>query len=65
MNWISVTDRLPEWTGQQVLVYVPWTHGDYGDMEVVYYHDCDWQHFDRKEKITHWMPLPLPPEQRR
>ena len=54
-NWIPVTERLPEY-GQEVLVYAgnilkPLVYG-------TVYWNKDYQNWVR---ITHWMPLPEPP----
>ncbi len=60
MKWISVKDRLPE-NNVEVLTYGK------SDIEienflnsVFYFHDdgCDFPDMT----ITHWMPLPKPPE---
>jgi len=53
-GWIPVSERLPD-IGQWVLVWV------YGGNEVEYEHrmaNGDWGCSD----VTHWMPLPFPPE---
>lgn len=61
-TWISVKDRLPD-NIKDVIVY-----DEYGLMYLAYYHPFRkyWLYvFTGKEcahKITHWMPLPEPPE---
>lgn len=66
MNWISVKDRLPE-DEEAVLVY--YRFDDESKMSfygiLTYYVDepyPHWQHEGIGLKITHWMPLPEPPE---
>lgn len=66
-DWVSVEERLPE--GQQeVLVYLP----KYGSTMAVYFlTDADptrqtwfnpfWS-TKRFDEVTHWMPLPQPPQ---
>jgi hypothetical protein len=54
-EWISVKDRLPKKYGV-VLAFT-----EYGDTNAVYYYvDKSWGHPD---EITHWMPLPEPPNE--
>lgn len=66
-GWVSVKDRLPK-TSQQVLVF----NDPYGDgyMDVVYY-SAKFKAFNATDEtdeyklknVTHWMPLPKPPEE--
>ena len=61
-EWISVDDRLPE-AGQAVLFYSVYDDGLMltGHMK----HSQQWYENSRWERIvhvTHWMPLPEPPE---
>ncbi len=58
MEWISVKERLPE-TSQKVLV----TDGE--DLDIMRYFgeykgSPDWDHGTLD--VTHWMPIPAPPE---
>jgi hypothetical protein len=61
MDWISVKDRLPE-EDDDYLVY-----GE--DHRGFIFTGCDWFVVDCKDwwnnphgQVTHWMPLPEPPE---
>ena len=66
-DWISVIERLPE-NDDFVIVAIKDEHGD----SPYVYSDFGW-YFDRAEcwivdteqrtNITHWMPLPEPPEE--
>jgi hypothetical protein len=64
-GWISVDIGLPK-TNASVLVY-----RDTKDFYIGFYHNNKWNLFgnennskylEEKAKITHWMPLPVPPE---
>lgn len=65
MDWISVKDRLPE-DDNEVLVYyggsrVKWKYG----IEFVNYINGEcygWCGQDQLVSVTHWMPLPAPPD---
>lgn len=62
MNWISVKDKLPE-DDKLVLVYLTSNYFDLLKREK----DCLWHDsYGALEcsdaSITHWMPLPEPPE---
>jgi hypothetical protein len=67
-EWISVKDRLPE-VGQKVLVCDVDPDSDYGikvlslecDEKGTYWDDGDGWWFE-PEDMSHWMPLPEPPE---
>lgn len=57
-EWISVDDRLPEFTGTYLVV------GEVVEMEFsVFCIDYGWQYDEYL--ITHWMPLPEQPDQYR
>lgn len=62
--WIPVTERLPK-EGEFVLVYgdlYP-NKRDGGVIAVSKRMDWNyWQGFGRERDITHWMPLPTPPQ---
>lgn len=63
-RWIPVTERLPENPVKKVLVFVPHTHGNIVDAGR--YLGADgwvlegW--YLTQNAVTHWMPLPEPPE---
>ena len=63
MEWISVDDRLPEKDCD--VLYVDLDGDMYlGHLESGMDKDIFWTHYDYLEDhhITHWMPLPKPPE---
>lgn len=59
MSWISVDDEKPH-LGAWVLGYT--NSNDYGEYEIVYYHNGFWFSQDYQVPVTHWQPLPQPPE---
>ena len=65
MGWISVADRLPKEKGNY-LAYWVWGKGtsyESQNIEVVYFRGkSHWA--KREEYISHWMPLPAPPDRR-
>ena len=56
-KWISVEDRLPD-HNQRVLAYRAESRDTFEEFRMC----CGWA---IKGKITHWMPLPEPPEEER
>ena len=60
-DWISVKDRLPE-PPAQCLVYSPKMSRPRG-METATYTELGWLTAAYFSGITHWMPLPEPPEE--
>jgi len=60
-NWISVKDRLPEKSGRY-LIYFP--ERSTSPMDAIWnVHEKTWgRDFDRTEYVTHWMPIPEPPQ---
>ena len=63
-RWIPVEERLPEDPVKKVLVFVPHTHGNIVDSGR--YLGSDGWVLDgwylTQTAVTHWMPLPEPPE---
>ena len=61
-EWISVEDRLPElWTPVLVLKYAE-LHAVCHLTDGRFFEETPWPHRKAVE-ITHWMPLPDPPEE--
>lgn len=59
--WISVEERLPEEEGMY-LVYNPKAL-EYDKIEVIFFGDGEfWPNIPTGSKVSHWMPLPEPPE---
>ena len=61
-DWISVKDKLPK-KHISVLIYRVYGKDDfYKGIEIGFYEDF-WQNDESLsvEKVTHWMPLPAPP----
>ena len=64
-RWIPVEERLPEEPVKKVLVFVPHTHGDIVDAGRYLGADgwvLEGWHLTQNA-VTHWMPLPEPPEE--
>jgi len=62
MKWISVKERLPEMdkvvlVSNGILVYP--SHRGISDEGYCWY---NWGGISEKEDVTHWMPLPEPPQ---
>lgn len=62
-EWISVEDRLPEGHVQVLMWSAKWNIAEAGS----YYNKSFWVHSEIgdgyiADDITHWMPLPAPPE---
>lgn len=69
--WISVKEALPKTDGQYLCSYGFVHDGELSDMRFIDsldYYACDpaphWQHASNGLFVTHWMPLPEPPEER-
>ena len=55
-EWVSVEDRLPD-KPMKCLVYTK--RGDCCGYDILYYNQGFYSQYDN---VTHWMPLPEPPE---
>ena len=55
-EWISVKDRLPEQGEEAICIAAD------GDMMIGKYTEWGWMFPCYFEDLTHWMPLPEPPE---
>ena len=55
-EWVSVDDRLPD-KPMKCLVYTK--RGDCCGYDILYYNQGFYSQYDN---VTHWMPLPEPPE---
>lgn len=62
MEWIRITERMPE-IGQRVLVFEKdGVHGG-NPIDIEYRDYCgNWEGQGIISGITHWMPLPEPPQ---
>ena len=74
-EWVSVEERLPEGNGEYIVTACdegcPVGEGIWYDTVVVfaeYYDGCwtwnDGTEYDLTDIVTHWMPLPVPPDRR-
>ena len=75
-EWISVTERLPDETGRYLAVKKRIAPDEFGgnrtDIVILRFlvgdgfrmptHIPDWINEEINEEVTHWMPLPTPPE---
>ena len=78
-QWISVEDRLPDKTGKYLVFYHEWSDGaflpTYEDCTIRtmrFMNNNKWRYpvcidkrceADTHREVTHWMPLPEPPEE--
>lgn len=58
-KWISIKEILPEKEGYYLCTYIFDNHRFYYDL---WFHE-DIQRFATIDNITHWMPLPEPPDE--
>jgi len=63
-QWISVKDRLPEWDDEAMSVLI--SGNSWHDYDVAYFGPTTWhdKYDDVVKGVTHWMPLPKPPEEK-
>jgi len=66
-GWVSVEERLPDratWSGDRVLVYTEegYIHTGLYEGEKATDDDPWWDKFNDSGRVTHWTPLPEPPE---
>lgn len=65
-DWISVNERLPDKQGEYLCCYKFKENDDRVFMGTVYYHtycaNPHWNDAGTGLIVTHWMPLPEPPE---
>ena len=60
-DWISVKDRLPE-PGEYILVYCPTRK--YAPVWLGWYWEDFFYLFEQDDDdVTHWMPMPKPPQE--
>ena len=74
-QWIPVTERMPDESGNYIVTAcdedVPYGEGIWYDTVVVYaeYYKGSWTSYENGTEydlcglVTHWMPLPEPPEE--
>ena len=65
MKWINIREKLPE-KSQYVLVYMPKETGGFKVMQFYYCGNGEWDDGKgmadtRYYGLTHWMPMPTPP----
>lgn len=58
-KWISVDERLPEDADERVLVYIV-SERSYTELDTDRFVGVRWVRWG--DEVTHWMPLPEPPE---
>ena len=65
MKWISVKDRLPDDQYESSYLVIC-KYKACTECDVAYIDEDDFwreEKYDRKVPVTHWMPLPKPPEE--
>ena len=66
-RWIPVTERLPEKNGYYLVSRRMDTSDGLPPLEVTmrqFYIKSGWQSVSEAYPVTHWMPLPQPPEEK-
>lgn len=66
MNWIPVTERLPDTFGEFIVTVKKLDgtyYSDYADYDPFSERWTTGLFFDIGSKVTHWMPLPEPPKE--
>jgi len=66
-EWIPVSERLPETFGEYLVVVKRNTgeiYSDYADFDPFTKRWTTGLFFDIGSKVTHWMPLPEPPQEK-
>lgn len=63
-DWTSVERGLPPHSPNETKLYLVWVVGDKGAHAEtsMLYPSGEWSHIRSKERVTHWMSLPKPPE---
>lgn len=64
-HWISVTERLPEESGDYLIYVVGGEFKQWSMVTMAYYYKMFYYDYAEPnfDQITHWMPLPEPPDQ--
>ena len=71
VKWIPVTERLPDFDGMCLCMRKSYANAKFRHQEIMYF-DYDGQGFFSNVEgifvadgnVTHWMPLPKPPEEK-
>ena len=61
-EWISVEDKLPDKPGVYKVKGRRGSIGAHSVVERTHFNGQSWASFFDWDKVTHWMPLPEPPE---
>ena len=66
-EWIDVNERLPDKISNYLVHYIHSysTDDGYWALGIVYFNGSYFSWYDNAYRITHWMPLPEPPEHKR